>query len=118
MLQLEKSPRSNENPPSTVKKRKKESDLEKDQGTGEAREKGQDLPGPRVQGGWSARKCEEGFLLGTQLEKRLFLFRVCVFVCVQSASILVNRQRTLSPWFSSPTARTGYKIYHLEISKT
>ena len=81
MLQLEKSPRSNENPPSTGKKRKKESDLEKDQGTGEAREKGQDLPGQRVQGGWSARKCEEGFLLGTQLEKRLFLFRVCVCVC-------------------------------------
>ena len=26
-------------------KKKKESDLEKDQGTGEAREKGQDLPG-------------------------------------------------------------------------
>ena len=56
MLQLEKSPRSNEDP-ARSKKKKKESDLEKDQGTGEAREKGQDLLGQRVQGGWRAQEC-------------------------------------------------------------
>ena len=51
MLHLEKSPRGNEDP-ARSKKKKEESDLEKDQGTGEARENGQDLPGQWVQGGW------------------------------------------------------------------
>lgn len=75
-------------------------------------------PQTAVQGGWSARKCEEGFL-GWDTAGEETLHSVCVFVCVQSASILqTDKFNTLS--FSLvffPTARTGYKIYHLEISK-
>ena len=93
MLQLEKSPHSNEDPARS--KKKKESDLEKDQGTGEAREKGQDLPRQRYREGGVHRSVRRVSCWGHSWRERLFLFHVSVSVCVQSANILVNSEHSL-----------------------
>ena len=118
MLHLEKSPRGNEDP-ARSKKKKKKVIWRKIKGRGRQERTGRTCQDSGYREGGVYRNVRRVSCWGHSWRGRLFLFRVSVSVCVQSANILVNRQRTLSPWFSSLTAHMGYKIYHLEInSKT
>ena len=106
--------------PSMVKKKKKKKVIwRKIKGRGRQERRGRTCQDSGYREGGVYRNVRRVSCWGHSWRGRLFLFCVTVSVCVQSANILVNRQRTLSPWFSSLTAHMGYKIYHLEInSKT